>query len=112
VKTEVPFRTWVRLSDQLEQRLLSMPQFEPHQPNTMLLSMFWSVLPILVIATLIWFFFIRQIKRVARNSPSSPDLQARAAEKLERFDQILDKWERQADRMEALLEKIERGSGR
>jgi ATP-dependent Zn protease len=108
-KVELPFRTLVRLGDSMEQRLLSLPQFETHQPNTMLLSVFWSVPPILVIATLIWFFFIRRIRIV--NSPSTYALQSKASQQLERFDQILDKWEKQADRMEELLRKLERGSG-
>jgi hypothetical protein len=39
---EVPFRTVVRLSDRLEEKLLSLPQFEPHQPNTILMNVFWG----------------------------------------------------------------------
>ena len=105
---EVPFLTKVRLTARLEEKLFRMPQFEARQPNTLLMSMIWSVLPIIVIAALIWFFFIRQIKRIARNSPSTPDLQARAGEQLDRFEQILDKWEDQARRMDAVLEKMER----
>ena len=105
---EVPFLTKVRLTARLEEKLFRMPQFEARQPNTILMSVIWSVLPIVIIATLIWFFFIRHIKRIAKNSPSTPDLQARAAEQLDRFEKILDKWEDQARRMDAVLEKMER----
>ncbi len=108
VSPEVPFRTKVRLTHRLEEKLFNMPQFEARQPNTMVMSVIWSVLPIVVIALLIWFFFIRQIKRIAKNSPSTPDLQARAGEQLNRFEKILDKWEDQAKRMDAVLEKMER----
>ena len=107
-KQEVPFRTKVRLTGSLEEKLFRLPQFEPLQPNTMVMSVLWSVLPIIIIATLIWFFFIRQIRRVARNSPSTPDLQAKASEQLSRFDKVLDKWEDQAKRMDAILDKMER----
>ncbi len=108
MKKEIPFRTRVRLTAGMEQRLLSLPQFEPRQPNTMLLSVFWSILPVIVIALLIWFFFIRQIKRISRNSPTTADLQARASSQQDRLDKILDKWEAQAQRMDAVLDKLER----
>jgi ATP-dependent Zn protease len=110
-KVEVPFRARVRLTGDLERRLLNLPQFEPHEPNTVVLSVLLSVLPIIVIAVLIWFFFIRQIRRVARNSPSTPDLQARTSEQQTRFDRILDTWEAQARRMDAVLDKMERDTG-
>jgi ATP-dependent Zn protease len=107
-KSEVPFRARVRLSDALERKLFSMPQFQPRQPNTMLLSIAASVLPFLVIAALIWFFFIRQIRKATRSSPSAAEVNARALEQQKRFDGILDKWEEQARRMDAVLEKIEK----
>ncbi len=110
-KLEVPFRTRVRLSASLEGKLLSLPQFEPRQPNTALLNLVWSVLPIVVIAILIWFFFIRQIRKIARSSSSTSDLQARTSQQQDRLDRILDKWERQAARMDAILDRMEQGRG-
>jgi ATP-dependent Zn protease len=107
-RIETPFRAKVRLTGGLEQKLLSLPQFEPRQPNTVLMSLVVSVLPIIVIAALIWFFFIRQIRRVARNSPSTPDLQTRTVEQQDRLDKILDKWEQQARRMDGVLDRMER----
>src|SRR5882672_10659988 len=71
----MPFRAKVRLTAKLENKLLSMPQFEVREPNTVLLNVIWSVLPIIILAALIWFFFVRQIRRVSRGSPSPPDLQ-------------------------------------
>jgi ATP-dependent Zn protease len=107
-RVQVPFRAKVRLAGGLERKLLSLPQFEPREPNTMLFNFVVSVLPIVVIAVLIWFFFIRQIKRVTRSSHGTTDLQAKAGEQQARFDGILDKWERQASRMDAILDRMER----
>jgi cell division protease FtsH len=74
---EVLFRTKARLSPAIEEELFSKPQFEPREPNTMLLSVVWSVLPIIVIATLIWFFFIRQIKMAGKGALSFGKSKAR-----------------------------------
>jgi ATP-dependent Zn protease len=107
-KTEVPFRAVIRLTGSLERKLLNMPEVEPRQPNALLLNIAASVLPFLLIAALIWFFFIRQIKKATRTSPSAAEVNARALEQQERFDRILDKWEDQARRMDAVLEKMEK----
>lgn len=107
-KSEVPFRARVRLTDALERKLLSMPQFQPRQPNTVLLNLVYSLLPFVIIAALIWFFFIRQIKKAARTSPSAAEVNTRALEQQKRFDGILDKWEEQARRMDAVLERMEK----
>jgi ATP-dependent Zn protease len=105
---EVPFRATVRLTRDLEARLLSLPQFEPHEPNTMVFSFVASVLPIIVIAALIWFFFIRRIKAVARSSAGTAQVVLTTTEQQARFDRILDKWEEQARRMDGVLGKMER----
>ena len=104
-KTEVPFRTRLRLTARLEERLLSLPQFEARQPNTALMGVIWSVLPILIIAVLIWFFFIRQIKKM------SVQTRGQTAGQQDRYDTILSKWEDQARRMDAVIEKMERDTG-
>ncbi len=73
----VPFRTKARLTPKLEEKLLGLQQFEVREPNTMLLSVIWSLLPILLIATLIWFFFIRQIKMAGKGALSFGKSKAR-----------------------------------
>src|SRR5262249_1316537 len=93
--SETPFTTKVRLTSALENRIFSHPQFEPHERNTVLTSVLVSVLPFVVIALLIWFFFIRQIKKAGLK----PNPQQ------ERFDQILSKWEAQITRLDAILDK-------
>lgn len=76
-KVEAAFRAKVVLYPELQKKLLSMPQFEPREPNTMLFSFLLSVLPIIVIAALIWFFFIRQIKMAGKGALSFGKSKAR-----------------------------------
>jgi ATP-dependent Zn protease len=109
-KAVVPFRARIRLTGGLEQRLLSSPYVDVRQPNTMVTSVIWSLLPIIVIALLIWFFFIRQIKLAAKSGSGAPSLEERINKEVEqqqRFDRILDRWEQQADRMDKILERGE-----
>jgi cell division protease FtsH len=76
-KSEVPFRARVRLLPDLENKLLRMPQVDVREPNTMLFSFMLSVLPIIIIAALIWFFFIRQIKMAGKGALSFGKSKAR-----------------------------------
>ena len=78
-KILVPFRARVRMTPDMETELLrAHPDvFEPKEPNTMLLSAVWTVLPIVVVATLIWFFFIRQIKMAGKGALSFGKSKAR-----------------------------------
>src|SRR6266478_2224926 len=69
-RVEAPFRTKARLTEAMENKILALENFEVKEPNTMLLSVVWSVLPIIIIATLIWFFFIRQIKMAGKGALS------------------------------------------
>src|SRR5437762_7094012 len=50
------FRAKVRLYSSLAEKLLNMPVFDPHEPNTMLCSVAVGILPFVVIALLIYFF--------------------------------------------------------
>jgi cell division protease FtsH len=76
-KVEVPFQAKVVLYPELEKKLVNLPQFEPREPNTMLFSFMLSILPIIVIAALIWFFFIRQIKMAGKGALSFGKSKAR-----------------------------------
>jgi cell division protease FtsH len=73
------FRAKVRLIPDLEKKILSgqYPQFEVKEPNTMLLSLVWSILPFAAIAAFIWFFFIRQIKMAGKGALSFGKSKAR-----------------------------------
>lgn len=74
---EVAFRTKADLTEKMRDRLLVLPTFEPHEQNVMLMNVLWSVLPIVLIATLIWFFFIRQIKMAGKGALSFGKSKAR-----------------------------------
>jgi cell division protease FtsH len=73
----VPFHAKVRLTPALEEKIVSMRQFKVREPSTMLMSLLVSVLPIILIATLIWFFFIRQIKMAGKGALSFGKSKAR-----------------------------------
>ncbi|HSU55524.1 MAG TPA: ATP-dependent zinc metalloprotease FtsH, partial [Candidatus Dormibacteraeota bacterium] len=71
------FRTKARLTEMMENRLLRRPEFEVREPNTMLLNVAWSILPILIIVGFVWFFFIRQIKMAGKGALSFGKSKAR-----------------------------------
>jgi cell division protease FtsH len=73
----VPFRAKVRLTDEMENKLYALGKFEPTEANQILLSVIWSILPILLIAAFIWFFFIRQIKMAGKGALSFGKSKAR-----------------------------------
>jgi len=74
----IPFWTKVALTQPMMERLqFDEPQFKLVEPNTMLLSVLWSVLPILLIGAFIWFIFIRQIKMAGKGALSFGKSKAR-----------------------------------
>jgi cell division protease FtsH len=74
---KVAFRAKVRLTPELEDQLLRLRPVEVSEPNTMLLSVLWSVLPFVILGTLVWFFFIRQIKMAGKGALSFGKSKAR-----------------------------------
>jgi cell division protease FtsH len=72
-----PFQAKIVLYPELEKKLVNNPVFEPREPNTMLFSFMLSILPIIIIAALIWFFFIRQIKMAGKGALSFGKSKAR-----------------------------------
>jgi cell division protease FtsH len=76
-KTVAKFRTTVHLDESLDRRLRRSGLFEPKRPNTLMQNMLVSVLPILLIALLIWFVFIRQIKMAGKGALSFGKSKAR-----------------------------------
>src|SRR6266702_7508614 len=67
---EIPFIAKARLTEKMEDELLSTGVFETRQPNTVLLGILYTVFPIVVIGLMIWFFFIRQIKMAGKGALS------------------------------------------
>jgi cell division protease FtsH len=78
-KTVVPFRSKVVLTDHLvEQLLASLKQdFQPDEQSGIWTSILITMLPFLLLAAVIWFFFIRQIKMAGKGALSFGKSKAR-----------------------------------
>ena len=76
-KKLVPFKLETRLSEDLEQQLLRTGKFKWYQPPTMWLNLLYGLLPFLVLAAFVYFFFIRQIKMAGKGALSFGKSKAR-----------------------------------
>jgi cell division protease FtsH len=65
---EVKFHAKIRLTDTIEDKVLRTGVFQTKGTNPVVFSLVYSLLPILVIGALIWFFFIRQIKMAGKGA--------------------------------------------
>jgi cell division protease FtsH len=74
---EVAFRTKARLTESMEERLLALPAFEPREQSVVMTNILLSLLPFLIIAVVIWFVFIRQIKMAGKGALSFGKSKAR-----------------------------------
>ena len=97
----VAFQTRVRLTEALENKLYASGKFEPHETSQLFLGVLLSVLPFILVGLFIWFFFVRQIRRALGSRSRVENAQTR-------YDMLLDKWEQQAKRMDAVLDRLER----
>ncbi|RME94967.1 MAG: ATP-dependent zinc metalloprotease FtsH [Verrucomicrobia bacterium] len=77
----VPFRLHTRLTDELEDQLLRTGKFRVTEPNTMLMSLVYGILPFVLIAGLIYFFLIRQIRMAGKGALSFGKSKARMLSK-------------------------------
>jgi cell division protease FtsH len=78
---EQPFRTKTKLQDDLEAKLLNSGVFDTEEPNTLLVSLFYTLAPILLVAFFVYFFFIRQIKMAGKGALSFGKSKARMLSK-------------------------------
>src|SRR5687768_15910492 len=78
---EVPFFAQVFLTEERLEALLSGPKFKSKRPNTLMLNLIWSLGPILLVALLIYFVFIRQIKMAGKGALSFGKSKARMLSK-------------------------------
>jgi cell division protease FtsH len=78
---EMPFRTKTRLQDSIEAKLLNSGKFDTEEPNTLLVSLFYTLAPILLVAFFVYFFFIRQIKMAGKGALSFGKSKARMLSK-------------------------------
>jgi cell division protease FtsH len=79
-ETAVHFKVKTKVNTDLENLLLNKG-FEVAEPNTFLLNIFVTILPILFVAFLIYFFFIRQIKMAGKGALSFGKSKARMLSK-------------------------------
>jgi cell division protease FtsH len=80
-KVEVPFKIKTRLLPDLEKMLLDSGKFKTSEPNTLLLGVIYSLLPFILLAALIWFFLIRQLKMAGKGALSFGKSKARLLSK-------------------------------
>ena len=80
VTKPVPFRVKTLLTEELAESLLA-EGFQEAEPNTLLMSIFVTILPILLVAFLVYFFFIRQIKMAGKGALSFGKSKARLLSK-------------------------------
>jgi len=74
---EVSFRVRARLTEKMEDKLLALPSFEPHEPNPLWVSFGYQMLFFFIIGLFIWFFFIRQLKMAGKGALSFGKSKAR-----------------------------------
>jgi len=72
-----PFRIKTFLRPETVERLLDGGKFETEEPNTLLVSLLFTLLPFLLVAAFIYFFFIRQIKMAGKGALSFGKSKAR-----------------------------------
>src|SRR4026208_410327 len=78
---EVPFYAQVFLTDARLEEMLSGPRFESRRPNALVINLIWSLGPILLVALLLYFVFIRQIKMAGKGALSFGKSKARMLSK-------------------------------
>ena len=80
-KVEMPFKIKTRLLPDLEKMLWASGKFKGSEPNTLLLGVIYSLLPFILLAALIWFFLIRQLKMAGKGALSFGKSKARLLSK-------------------------------
>jgi len=66
----VPFKLETLLTEKTEDELLRTGKFRVAEPNAMLVSLVWTITPIVLIGAVIYIFFIRQIKLAGKGALS------------------------------------------
>src|SRR5947207_6986235 len=80
-KQEMPFKIKTRLLPDLEKMLWASGKFKGSEPNTLLLGVIYSLLPFILLAALIWYFLIRQLKMAGKGALSFGKSMARLLSK-------------------------------
>ncbi len=80
-KQLVPFKVETRLTEKVEDELLNTGRFKVAEPNTMLVSLFYGILPFLLLFGVIYFFLVRQIRNAGKGALSFGKSKARMLNK-------------------------------
>ena len=78
---EVAFRCETPLTDKMLEQLQTSGKFKNSEANLVLINILWSLLPLLVIVGLVYFFLIRQIKMAGKGALSFGKSKARLLSK-------------------------------
>ncbi|MCI0745382.1 MAG: ATP-dependent zinc metalloprotease FtsH [Verrucomicrobia subdivision 3 bacterium] len=78
---EEPFIAQVFLTEEKLQELLTSSKFDSKRPNSLIVNLIWGFGPILLVALLIYFVFIRQIKMAGKGALSFGKSKARMLSK-------------------------------
>ena len=76
-RTEHPFKLKIPLTEKRIDELLASGKFETAEPNTLLMSLFINLLPFFILALIVYFFIIRQIKMAGKGALSFGKSRAR-----------------------------------
>jgi cell division protease FtsH len=76
-QSEVLFRIKIPMTDKVLEQLLATGRFTPDNPSPFLINFVYGFLPIILIAALIYFFLIRQIKMAGKGALSFGKSRAR-----------------------------------
>lgn len=77
----IPFHVKTKLTDKEVQKLLETGSFKPAEASTLLTGLLYSILPFLLLALLVYWFLIRQIKMAGRGALSFGKSKARMLSK-------------------------------
>lgn len=77
----IPFRLKTFLKPDLMDQLLNTGRFKAAEPNTVLLTLVYTIAPILLVAVIIYFIFLRQIKLAGKGALSFGKSKARLLSK-------------------------------
>ena len=73
----IAFKIKTRLLPEIEEKLLTSGKFQTVEPNTLLQGILFSLLPFVLLALLVWFFLIRQIRMAGKGALSFGKSRAR-----------------------------------
>ena len=77
----LPFKIETPLSDEFLEEIMNTGKFTPKKPNTLMANVFFTLLPFILIALLLYFFLFRQIRMAGKGAMSFGKSKARMLNK-------------------------------